>query len=387
MTAKDATPPNRSGYRRTLHFLAILLALSTFVLIGFGGHVTSLDAGLAVPDWPGTFGYNMFLAPLEVWFHDIGTFWEHSHRLIGSWVGFLTLLLGTGLAIWAPKPWLRWLGIPMIILVITQGVMGGLRVTEQSQPLAALHGVVGQVFFGIVIFTVVATGALWTTAKRRPANQPKAVGEKLATFFSWALVGILIAQLGIGASVRHFGAEKAIPDAPLSYGALMAPMNQAQLDTAILDLPDHLINRVPIDTTIGQVHLHFTHRFMAVIVILSAFFAAWAILAGLRQKAIVTAPLVNVASLMAAQIMLGIMTVWAEIHPTFATMHQSLGALLLAASVWLAARVTIASSLAHPTTIKQIQPPQSNSDNPSTHHDPASHNGHTQPSLQTTGGA
>ncbi|WP_428390098.1 COX15/CtaA family protein [Mucisphaera sp.] len=357
MNAKDADSPYRAPYRRTLHALAILLALSTFTLIGFGGHVTSLDAGLAVPDWPGTFGYNMFLAPLEVWFYDVGTFWEHAHRLIGSWVGFLTLLLGTGLAIWAPKPWLRWLGIPMIILVIIQGLMGGFRVTEESQILAAVHGVVGQVFFAIVIFVIVATGGLWTRATIREKAK-RTLGGRLTTYACWSVVAVLFVQLALGASIRHFDAERAIPDAPLSYGSLVPPMNQQQLDTAILNLPENLIDRVPIDTTAGKVHLHFTHRAWAIVVILVTALAGWLVLTQMAGRGEVLVPLINVVALMAAQVMLGIMTVWAEIHPTFATMHQSLGALLLAATVWLACRAHIVwASEPAQVTIKHITPP------------------------------
>jgi cytochrome c oxidase assembly protein subunit 15 len=50
-----------------LHRFAVLVALATLALIGMGGLVTSHGAGMAVPDWPTTYGYNMFLFPIDQW--------------------------------------------------------------------------------------------------------------------------------------------------------------------------------------------------------------------------------------------------------------------------------------------------------------------------------
>ncbi|QDU70863.1 COX15/CtaA family protein [Mucisphaera calidilacus] len=359
MPAPDTSATGITGYRWALHTLAILLALSTFMLIGFGGHVTSLDAGLAVPDWPGTFGYNMFMAPLDVWFfhEDTGRFWEHAHRLIAAiFVGPIGGILGLWLA-FSPrgKWWLRLLGISIAVLVIAQALMGGFRVTEISTFLAFLHGVVGQLFFAIVIFAVVATGPLWARRAPKPASERTYAGG-FARFAAWGLVGTLVIQLALGAAVRHYHAERAIPDAPLSYGALVPPMNQAQLDKAILALPENLVDRVPPQTTAGDVHLHFTHRAWAVVVCVVAVFAGWLSVVALGGRGEVFAPLLYVGCLLAAQVMVGIMTVWAEINPSFATLHQSLGALVLASCVWFACRVHIVSALEDPGRRRQQEP-------------------------------
>ena len=91
------------------HRLAVILACATFPLLFIGGLVTSLGVGLAVPDWPTTFGYNMFLYP---WSKMIGgIFYEHSHRLVASCVGLLTIALALTLWLKEPRPWLRWLGV------------------------------------------------------------------------------------------------------------------------------------------------------------------------------------------------------------------------------------------------------------------------------------
>src|SRR5574342_1275515 len=108
------------------HRIAVVLACATFPLLFIGGLVTSKGAGLAVPDWPTTFGYNMFLYP---WSKMVGgIFYEHSHRLIGSAVGFLTILLAVVLWYRESRQWLGWLGIVALAVVIAQGVLGGLRV-------------------------------------------------------------------------------------------------------------------------------------------------------------------------------------------------------------------------------------------------------------------
>src|SRR5262245_65461932 len=99
--------------------LALMTAIATLPLLFVGGLVTSTGAGLAVPDWPTTFGYNMFLYP---WSKMIGgIFYEHSHRLIGSVVGFLTILLAVTLWYKESRQWLRWLGIVGLGAVIAQG--------------------------------------------------------------------------------------------------------------------------------------------------------------------------------------------------------------------------------------------------------------------------
>src|SRR5262249_56432210 len=79
----------------TTHSLGLVTLTATGVLIVLGGLVTNTGAGLAVPDWPSTFGHNMFLFP---WSQMIGgILYEHSHRLVGALVGLLTLVLSAAL--------------------------------------------------------------------------------------------------------------------------------------------------------------------------------------------------------------------------------------------------------------------------------------------------
>ena len=108
-----------------LYRFAVLTALATLALLGIGGLVTSHGVGMAVPDWPNTYGYNMFLFPPSKWVG--GIFYEHSHRLVASGVGLLTTILAVWLWLAEPRRWLRWLGVSAFFAVVLQGVLGGLR--------------------------------------------------------------------------------------------------------------------------------------------------------------------------------------------------------------------------------------------------------------------
>src|SRR3954466_3534950 len=116
-----------------LHRFAVLLAMLVLGLLWVGGLVTSHGVGMAVPDWPNTFGYNMFFFPISKWVG--GIFYEHTHRLVASAVGFLTIILTAWLWIKEDRRWLRWLGVLALAAVIAQGVLGGLRVTRMKDEL------------------------------------------------------------------------------------------------------------------------------------------------------------------------------------------------------------------------------------------------------------
>ncbi len=134
------------------------LAALTLFLICSGGMVTSKNAGLAVPDWPTTFGYNMFLFPVSQWVG--GIFFEHSHRLIASAIGFLTIVLAVWLWRKESRLWLRMLGIVALAAVILQGVLGGLRVTMLKDEIGIFHACLAQAFLGLLVFiAVVRSGA------------------------------------------------------------------------------------------------------------------------------------------------------------------------------------------------------------------------------------
>ena len=175
------------------HCLGVATLAATGVLILLGGLVTNTGAGLAVPDWPSTFGHNMFVFP---WSQMIGgIFYEHSHRLVGALVGLLTLVLSA--ALWREGGRLRRLGLVAVAVVLVQGVLGGLRVVLQQDALAIVHGSLAQVFFALL-----AAVALLTTPRGRIAVAQVAPSLKALTVAAAALVYV---QIVFGALLTHAG--------------------------------------------------------------------------------------------------------------------------------------------------------------------------------------
>jgi cytochrome c oxidase assembly protein subunit 15 len=184
-----------------VHRLAVLTAGMTFVLMLVGGLVTVTGSALAVPDWPTTFGYNMFLYP---WSKMVGgIFYEHTHRLIGSVVGLLTLTLALALWIREPRRWLGRLGIVACIAVIAQGVLGGLRVIHLSAgtTIAIVHGCLAQAFFALTVGLALFTSRGWL-------REPEPIGGvDVGPVKRLALVttGLLFVQIVFGAILTHSG--------------------------------------------------------------------------------------------------------------------------------------------------------------------------------------
>lgn len=183
-----------------LHRFALLTAGATLPLLFIGGLVTSTGAGLAVPDWPTTFGYNMFFYP---WSKMVGgVFYEHAHRLVASAVGLLTLLLALLLWFSEKRRWLRWLGIAALAFVILQGVIGGLRVVLLQETLAILHACFAQAFFALAVSLAVFTSREWQIDVPKIELTDAGRIQRL----SFLTTGLIYFQSIFGAVLRHTGA-------------------------------------------------------------------------------------------------------------------------------------------------------------------------------------
>jgi cytochrome c oxidase assembly protein subunit 15 len=167
--------------------------VATLVLILFGGLVTNTGSALAVPDWPTTFGHNMFLYP---WSQMVGgIFYEHSHRLIGALVGLSTVALAA--ALWPAGGWLRALGLLAVVAVCVQGLLGGLRVVLLRETLAIVHGCLAQAFFALVAVIAFLASPWARTAAR---------GIDGGTRWLAGGVALLVyLQVVLGALVTHAG--------------------------------------------------------------------------------------------------------------------------------------------------------------------------------------
>ncbi|MDQ2866887.1 MAG: COX15/CtaA family protein [Verrucomicrobiota bacterium] len=312
---------SRAGeLNRWLTRYAWLVAGATLLLIASGGLVTSHNAGLAVPDWPNTFGYNMFLFPISKWVG--GIFYEHTHRLIASSVGFLTVILAVWL--WLSRSRYRVLGILAVFAVILQGVLGGLRVTLLKDQIGIFHAGLAQAFLGLLVFIALAHTRFW----RRLADgigRPARSLRWIAIVTTLAIYG----QLILGATMRHQHRDLSITDFPTAY-------RQWIPDTSVgaLEKINHARDAIGMsDVTGGQIWLQMTHRFGAVLVALGVviFLVKARRTPELRMLAVCW--LVGLV----AQITLGAWTIWSDKAADIATAHVAVGAIMLSLGVALSA--------------------------------------------------
>jgi len=212
-TAGVAVAADTGAHDWTAAF-TVVGAAATFCLLVVGGLVTSRGAGLDVPDWPSSFGYNMFLYPLARM--SGGIYFEHSHRLFGSLVGLTTLVITLHLLRVEPRAWVRRTALAALALVVLQGILGGYRVTtaeieatagqvtattetSPSLVLRVLHGVTGQLFLAVMVALAAFTARTWRSTRPASAVPAASTDVRLAGF----LIAVLLVQLVLGALFRH----------------------------------------------------------------------------------------------------------------------------------------------------------------------------------------
>src|SRR4051794_39258142 len=196
MSARNVTAENS----KWSHRWALVLACATFPLLWVGGLVTTTDAGMAVPDWPNTYGYNLFLYPWQTWlFGPWDLFIEHGHRLLASIVGMLTI--GLLILLWRTdsRGWMKGVGFAALALVIWQGVLGGMRVLLDERTLAMLHGCTGPAFFALTVSIVVFTSNTW----RHAARPTSVAGANVIRKLTIVVAVLAYLQILLGAVVRH----------------------------------------------------------------------------------------------------------------------------------------------------------------------------------------
>jgi heme a synthase len=382
----------KAQYRNNpwLHQFAVLTAVITFLLLGLGGLVTSNEAGMSVPDWPTSYGYNMFALPIKFW--KGGAFFEHTHRLLASVVGLLTTILTlwlfgknarpfmrlmgfilpiigiaseilfpnrwldgvlcgtTGVAFYVASffwprcecsvNWVRWLGVSAFALVVGQGILGGLRVVLSETQLGIIHGVVGQSFFILLSAIALFTSRFWRNLEAGRADSPlPASGAHGVTRptnnLRWLVLAatlLIFCQLILGATMRGQHAGLAIPDFPAAYGKLWpdtSPDAIAHYNAARMDV----ISESPI--TAFQIILQMAHRIGALVIGILVALCAWQAWRQLGRKN----PLAKLAAfwlaLILGQIGLGAATIWTNKAADVATLHVMVGALsLVTGALW-----------------------------------------------------
>ncbi len=287
-----------AGLRRFTKFVAF----STLFLIFAGAMVTSTGSGLAVPDWPTTYGENMFTFPLSKWVG--GIFYEHGHRLIASTVGFLTIIQAIWLQRREPKKFVRTLGWLSLAAVVVQGLLGGMTVLLLLPKLISIsHAALAEIFFCINVSIAFFTSR-WYHELRTMEKGDAPVR------MAWGLTALVYLQILAGAVLRHLGAGLAIPDFPLSYGKL---------------IPNFLSN---------EIVAAYVHRVGGFVVAAAVIAMAIRLLRYHRDH-----PLRALAHLLVAvvatQVLLGGYVIWSAKQPHITSLHVMLGASTLALSLVL----------------------------------------------------
>ena len=290
--------------------------------------VTSKNVGLAVPDWPTTFGYNMFLFPISKWVG--GILFEHTHRLMGSLVGFLTIILAVWLWLREDRRWIRSLGVIAVVGVILQGILGGLRVTMMKDQIGIFHACVAQAFLGLLVFIALVTTKFWRSlADRRFDLEAFSSIKALAI----AVTVAIYLQLALGATMRHQHRDLAILDFPTANGAWIPDTSAA----ALAKINAWREARALSEVTAFQIRLHMTHRFLALIIAISIIGFCARVWKETRGFATLKRLSLLWVALVLGQIALGAWVIWSNKAADVATAHVALGAIMLSFAVSISA--------------------------------------------------
>lgn len=313
-------------FNRPLHWFAVLGAVATFFLLGMGGLVTSHGVGMSVPDWPNTFGYNMFLFPPSKWIG--GIFYEHTHRLWASGVGMLTTVLAVWLWLKDPRRWMKWLGIAAFLMVVAQGVLGGLRVVWDDARLGIVHGVVGQTYFVLMAAIALFTSRFWREMPEQTRFNvpPRLRGLVLATTI------LIFVQLILGATMRGQHAGLSISDFPLAHGKIWP-------DTSLEAIARYNAESMEITAlnpiTAFAVILQMVHRICALAILIGVMVCAAQARRLLGAGDALTRFAFFWLALIMIQIGLGAATIWTNKAADVATAHLMGGALsLVTGALW-----------------------------------------------------
>jgi len=307
-----------------LNRFAWFTAFATLLLICSGGMVTSKGVGLAVPDWPTTFGYNMFLFPVSKWVG--GIFFEHTHRLIASTVGFLTIFLAVWVWRGQDRQSLRNFSLIAVASVVLQGILGGLRVTMLKNEIGIFHACLAQAFLGLIVVIALMTTNFWPALSNVVVDLKKFA--PLKTLALATTIAIYV-QLALGATMRHQHRDLAILDFPTANGAWIpetSPNMLAQLNSW-RDAHGYS------DVTAFQIWLQMAHRFLALIIAFAVLAFCLRVWRDARGIAALRRLSIWWVALLFLQLTLGAWTIWSNKAADIATAHVAVGAIMLSFGV------------------------------------------------------
>jgi heme a synthase len=328
-------------YNQKLYIWSIITMCSTFILIFIGGLVKSTESGLSVPDWPTTYGENMFLFPISNMVG--GILYEHGHRLFASLVGTLILIQTIWIYLVNSNSFLKKMSVFTLTTVIIQGILGGLTVHYLLPVwISASHGTIAQTTLCLTVLLTVLTSKPWTT------KQTTSISTKL--FKISTIVTLLIwVQLVFGAVMRHSEAGLVAFDYPTMNGDLIPKLskineyNQTRNEfiweniensdstlTQIDVLDEHLESISPF-----KLFIHFIHRTWALIVFGSICYFWFYIFKYNNKNRLFTIGSSILLLATSIQLFLGIYTIWSIRDILITTLHVANGSLVLATGFYL----------------------------------------------------
>jgi heme a synthase len=285
--------------------------------------VTSKNVGLAVPDWPTTFGYNMFLFPVSKWIG--GILFEHTHRLLASTVGVLTIVLAIWLWFGQDRQFLRKLGLIAVAGVIFQGILGGLRVTMLKDEIGIFHACLAQAFLGLIVLIAVMTTNFWRSLANIGVDPSRRRGIASIRRMAIATTIAIYAQLALGATMRHQHKDLPILDFPTANGAWIPDTSASALakTNAWRDA------RALSDVTPFQIWLQMAHRFLALLIGIAVIVFCARVWREARHVAVLRRLSNFWVVFFFVQFTLGAWTIWSNKAADIATAHVAVGAIML----------------------------------------------------------
>ena len=309
-----------------------ILCVLTLFLIALGALVKSTESGLSVPDWPTTYGKFMFAYPLSKMAGGIK--YEHTHRMLASIVGLLTLVLTIWLIRIKDLPsWIKSLGIFAFLTVVLQGVLGGLTVKFFLPVwLSTFHGVLAQTFFLIII--LIAYSLSGERHKRWTIEEESY--DPLFLKLSIFLMMMIYIQLIIGNIMRHAQAGLAIPDFPTMGWTLLPNFDAAWLNRINQWRFENNLDPV----NMGQVMIHLTHRFWALMILIDILWLNKIAYERCLDRPLIMKTLYWLNLAVILQITFGISTVLTHKEVYTTTVHVTMGAIVLALTFLMVLRST-----------------------------------------------
>ena len=300
-----------------LRRLSKLNVFSTLFLIFVGALVKSHEVGLSVPDWPTTYGKQMFVFPLSEMVG--GIFYEHGHRMVATIVGFFTLVQAIWLGLSDAPNWLKKSGYIALGLVIVQGLFGGITVLFfLPTPISIIHGILAQTFFMMLIF--IAYGLSIERSVRSYKDVSKGIRKG-----ALLIGGLVYIQLVLGALMRHTASGMAIPDFPTMGGLWFPTFSETMINNInamLFDMDHDMVAR-------AQVIFHVFHRLGAIIVISAIGYVVYNYRSTIKNIPILDKTLWWIVGIVLIQFSLGVATVLSERLPYIASFHVVVGAALL----------------------------------------------------------